>query len=100
MSPSRLAEVLSTETARLYGLWPRKGSVHPGTDADLTLVDPTGNHVVRNADLHSLHPVSAWDGTQLRGRIVASVLGGTVAMRDGKPVGERRGRFVPADHHD
>lgn len=100
LSPARLAEALSTKTAQLYGLWPRKGSVHPGTDADLTLVDPAGSHVVRNEDLHSLHPVSAWDGTQLHGRIVASVMGGTVAMRDGKPVGERRGRFVPANHHD
>ncbi|MGH3098805.1 MAG: dihydroorotase [Streptosporangiales bacterium] len=99
LSPARLGEVLSTKTAQLYGLWPRKGSVHPGTDADLTLVDPAGSHVVRNDDLHSLHPVSAWDGVQLRGRIVASVMGGTVAMRDGKPVGERRGQFVPANHH-
>lgn len=99
LSPARLAEVLSTATARLYGLWPRKGSVHPGTDADLTLVDPTASHEVRNEDLHSLHPVSAWHGTRLRGRIVASVMGATVAMRDGNPVGERRGRFVPANHH-
>jgi dihydroorotase len=98
LSPQRLADVLSGATARLYGLWPRKGTVRPGADADLTLVDPTGEHTVRNERLHALNPASAWDGAQLRGAIVASVLGGRLAMRDGEPVGERSGRFVAADH--
>lgn len=98
LDAARLADIASTGTAKLYGLWPRKGSVLPGTDADLTVVDPRGEHVVRNEDLHALHPASAWDGRQLSGRIVASVLCGELAMRDGAPVGERRGQFVAANH--
>ncbi|MQA02481.1 MAG: amidohydrolase family protein [Streptosporangiales bacterium] len=98
LSAARLAEVASTATAKLYGLWPRKGSVQPGTDADLTIVDPRGDHEVRNEDLHALHPASAWHGRKVHGRIVASVLRGELAMRDGQPVGDHRGRFVPATH--
>lgn len=98
ITPERLASVLSGSTARLYGLWPRKGVIRPGADADLTLVDPSASHTIRNADLHALNKASTWDGFELRGRVVASVLGGRPAMRDGEPVGERRGRFVPADH--
>lgn len=98
ISAKRLAEIASTDTARLYGLWPGKGSLRPGTDADLTIVDPNGEHVVRNEKLHALHPVSAWHGRELAGRVTATVLRGEVAMRDGEPVASRRGRFVPAEH--
>ncbi|MBO9521347.1 MAG: dihydroorotase family protein [Nocardioidaceae bacterium] len=98
ITPQRLASVLSGSTARLYGLWPRKGTLRPGADADLTLVDPEGRTEVTNERMHALNPVTTWDGWTLRGRVVASLLGGTVAMRDGEPVGERRGRFVAASH--
>jgi allantoinase len=98
LSPTRLAEVLSTSTARLYGLWPRKGTILPGADADLTLVDPSGSCHISNDRMHALNSVTTWDGWSLRGRVTASVLGGSVAMKDGEPVGGRRGRFVAASH--
>jgi allantoinase len=98
ITPIRLAEVLSTSTAKLYGLWPRKGALRPGADADLTLVAPHERSRIASDRMHALNPVTAWDGRELRGRVTASVLGGMVAMRDGEPVGERRGRFVAADH--
>jgi dihydroorotase-like cyclic amidohydrolase len=98
MTPERMAEVLSTGTARLYGIWPRKGCLWPGSDADLTLVDPAGSARITNEKMHALNPVTTWDGWELRGRVVASLMAGIVAMRDGEPVGERRGRFVAARH--
>jgi dihydroorotase len=96
LTPGRLAEVLSTSTARLYGLWPRKGAIRPGADADLTLVDPNGNWRVDNDRMHALNPTTTWHGWNLHGRVTASVLRGQVAMRDNEPVGERRGEFVAA----
>ncbi|HET9420950.1 MAG TPA: dihydroorotase family protein [Nocardioides sp.] len=98
ITPERLAEVLSSGTARLYGIWPRKGCLWPGSDADLTLVDPAGTARISNEQMHALNPVTTWDGWELRGRVVASLMAGTVAMRDGEPVGDRRGRFVAARH--
>jgi len=98
LTPVRLADVLSTGTAKLYGLWPRKGAILPGSDADLTLVDPAGEAYVANGRMHALNPVTTWDGWRLRGRVTASVLRGEVSMKDGEPVGERRGRFVAAAH--
>lgn len=96
LSAERLAWALSEGTARLYGLYPRKGVIRPGADADLTLVDPAGETVVRNESLHSKHPLSPWNGARLRGALKASILRGSVVMSDGEPVGEPRGELVRA----
>ncbi len=96
LSAERLAWVLSEGTARLYGLYPRKGAIRPGADADLTLVDPAGETVVSNERLHSKHPLSPWNGARLRGALEASILRGNVVMKDGEPIGEPRGELVRA----
>jgi allantoinase len=90
--------VMSTSTAKLYGLFPRKGVIRPGSDADLTIVDPRGSRVIRNEELVAKQPLSPWNGFTLSGVPSAVVLRGQVAMRDGKPLGEHRGRFVDARH--
>ena len=92
----RLAWVLSEGTARLYGLFPRKGALRPGADADLALVDPDAEWTIDDAHLHSLHPLSPWQGRRGRGLVTLSLLRGSVAMRQGEPVGEPRGRHVPS----
>lgn len=99
-TPERLAEVVSTSTAKLYGLYPRKGTIRPGADADLTIVDPTATRIIRNADLFAKQKFTPWDGTELTGLPVAAVLRGELAMRDGDLVGERRGRFLAAQHRE
>jgi len=97
-TPERLAEVMSTSTAKLYGLYPRKGAILPGSDADLTIVDPSVTWTVRNEELVAKQPTSAWNGFELTGMPTVVVLRGEVAMKDRKPVGEHRGRFVAARH--
>lgn len=94
MSAEELAWVLSEGTARLYGLYPRKGAIQPGSDADLTLIDPTVEWTIDNARLHSKHPLSPWHGSTVRGAPRMSLLRGRVIMRDGEPVGEPRGALV------
>jgi len=94
LSPQQLAFVLSSGTARRFRLHPRKGSLTPGSDADLTLVDPEARWTVRNEQLHSKHPLSPWHGRELVGRPRMTVLGGHVVMRDGEVHEVPRGRFV------
>lgn len=96
LSAHRLADVMSAATARLYGIYPRKGVIQPGADADFTIVDPNGSHIIRNAQLVAKQPMSPWDGAELRGHIAAAVLRGQVAMIDGAPAGDHRGQFVAA----
>jgi allantoinase len=98
LAPERLAWVLSENTARLYGLYPRKGLLEVGADADFSLVDPNGTTLVDQARLHSKQPLSAWHSRSLQGAIRLTVLRGEVVARDGEPVGEPRGRLVRAMH--
>jgi dihydroorotase-like cyclic amidohydrolase len=75
-------------------LHPRKGSLLPGADADLVLVDPEATYELRNEDIKSRAGWSPLAGRTLKGRAVQTLLGGQVVAADGALVGERRGRFV------
>jgi len=97
ISAERLSWILAEGSAKLYGLYPRKGCLQPGSDADVTLVDPHAVRRVANSRLHSKVKVSAWDGAELRGVPIMSILRGKVIMRGGELVGERCGRFVAAE---
>ncbi|HEY3061153.1 MAG TPA: dihydroorotase family protein [Chloroflexota bacterium] len=98
LTPERLSAVLSESTARLYGLYPRKGALEVGSDADFTLVDPAATTIVDVARLHSLHPQTPWQGRPLRGSIRMTILRGEVIARLGELVGEPRGGLVRAAH--
>jgi dihydroorotase len=90
----RLAWLLSEGTARVYGLFPRKGALLPGSDADLALVEPDREWQIDDARLHSKQSLSPWHGLRGRGQVVRSLLRGETVMMDGEPVGTPRGRLV------
>lgn len=81
--------------ARLFGLYPRKGTIAVGSDADLALIDPLRAHTLRLRELHSDCDYSLWDGWQLTGKVTTTVLRGNVLTREGEWVGPLHGgRFV------
>ncbi|MBX6378367.1 MAG: allantoinase AllB [Clostridia bacterium] len=80
--------------ARTWGLYPRKGSLLPGADADLVVVDPQAPGVVRGADLHGRTRATAFEGMGIAVRVVYTVVRGQVVWRDGALDGEPQGRLV------
>lgn len=94
LSPERLSWILSEGAARLYGLFPRKGVIAPGADADLTLVDPQRSREVVNERLHTKQRDSPWRGRTLRASPVRALLRGRTIMEEGEPVGAPAGRFI------
>ena len=90
----RLVEVMSTAPARLYGLYPRKGGIDPGFDADFVLVDPLAQAQIRNADMLSPNRLTPFDGTTITGVPVRTILRGRTIARDGGVAGEPGGRHV------
>jgi dihydropyrimidinase len=81
--------------ARLFGLFPRKGTIAVGSDADLAVINPDAKHTLRLEELHSDCDYSLWDGWSLEGKVHATVLRGSILTQDGKWLGpEHAGRFV------
>ncbi|MCS7178441.1 MAG: dihydropyrimidinase [Anaerolineae bacterium] len=93
---SQLVSLLSANPARIWGLWPRKGALLPGADADLVLYDPQPSGILRAMDLHHLAGYSPYEGMQVQGRVHLVFSRGEIIYREGEFVGRRgRGRFLP-----
>lgn len=95
ISYERVAEAYSEAPARLYGLWPAKGRLAPGADADIILVDPEERWTVAATDIHSKAGWSPFEERTLVGRTVETYSRGVPAMRAGEVVAEPgHGQFV------
>lgn len=82
LSWSRLAELCSTNPARLFGLYGRKGAIAVGFDADVVLIDPEVEWVLRDEDLFYLHKNSPYTGRTFKGRVQQTLVRGTAVYRD------------------
>jgi dihydroorotase (multifunctional complex type) len=90
----QLAWLLSESTARLYKVFPQKGAVVPGSDADFTVVDPSASWLISNDTLHSKTHLSPWHGQEGVGLPVYTVVRGIVVMDHGALIDKPVGRFV------
>ena len=90
----QLVRATSEGPAQTWRLWPRKGAIAIGSDADLTVVDPDARGVIDEAALHGRSSVTPFQGTETHGAPVATIVRGRVVMRDGALVGEPGGRLV------
>jgi dihydroorotase len=99
MTIERLVELGSSAPARLTGLWPRKGVVAPAADADLVVVDLSARSTIRQADVLSKCGWTAWDGREVQGVPVLTLVRGRTVARDGRvidaPGWGRHARPVP-----
>jgi len=97
ISIERVAEVTSYNTARIFGMYPKKGTIQPGSDADLTIVDLDLEQKVTPELLQSYADYTIYDGHLLKGWPVMTIVRGRVVMEggqvDGKALGH--GEFVP-----
>jgi dihydropyrimidinase len=95
MSLERFVAVTSTNAAKILGLYPRKGVIAAGSDADIVIFDPAVRKTLRSADLHG-SDYSAWDGWEVHGWPSMVILRGKVAVEDGQLKGQAGdGRSVP-----
>ncbi|HXV96614.1 MAG TPA: amidohydrolase family protein [Gaiellaceae bacterium] len=96
MSLERFVEVFSANPAKLMGLHPRKGAIAPGSDADLAVWDPAAERTIVLEDLHHESDYSPWEGWDVRGWPVATVLRGQVVVEGGVLLGSPDdGRWLP-----
>jgi dihydropyrimidinase len=87
MSLQRFAAITSTNAAKILGLYPQKGAIAPGSDADLVLIDPNVRKTLSLSDLHADSDYSIWEGFECQGYPVMTILRGNVIVEDGKLLG-------------
>lgn len=95
LSLHRFVDAASTRAAKLFGLYPRKGTIAPGSDADLVIFDPAYRGTISAAAQHTNCDYNGFEGFTVDGRPSVVTVRGKVQVRDGKFVGERgRGRLL------
>lgn len=94
MTLQQYVRASSEGPARAWGLYPRKGAIEVGADADLTILELQRDGVIEAARMHGKNNYSPWEGRRTTGEAVATVVRGQVIMRDGELVGAPRGRMV------
>ena len=98
---TQFARLTATNPARLFGLYPRKGSIAPGFDADLVVWDPGKRVTLSNAMMQHIIDYTPYEGMEVTGWPVATVLRGRVAMRDGVVTAEPgSGQFLARGAYD
>lgn len=98
ISLEKVAEVMSYNPAKIFNLFPRKGTIQVGSDADLCIVDLALSKKVRHEDLLSCSDFSVFDDLTLTGWPVMTMVRGKMVMRDGEIVGSPgHGRFIESE---
>jgi dihydropyrimidinase len=102
ITPERWVEIISTAPAKLFGMYPRKGSITVGADADIVVYDPNRKHTISAATHHMDVDYSCYEGREVQGGSDVVMSRGTVIVRDGTFTGRKgHGRFIkraPADY--
>jgi dihydropyrimidinase len=95
LSLKQLVTLTSANPARLFGLYPQKGVIAGGSDADLVIFDPGKKVTLRAEDLQSRCNWSPYEGWKLTGYPILTIARGAIVAENGKPVAHRlRGRFL------
>ena len=95
ISLARWVEVASTTPARMFGLYPRKGTIQPGSDADIVIYDPRARQVLSAATHHMNVDYSAYEGMEITGRVETVLSRGRVVIDAGEYHGvPGHGRFT------
>jgi len=91
----RWVEIISTAPARMFGMYPRKGAIAVGSDADLVVYDPGATRTISAKTHHMDVDYSCYEGRQVRGRSDVVISRGAVIVRNGEFTGSKgHGRFV------
>lgn len=96
ISLAHLVRRLSENPARILGIFPRKGILLPGSDADLVVVDPERERVLSNDGLYTKVQWSPYAGWKVKGAPLLTMVRGKIVAQEGKVVGNAgHGRFIP-----
>jgi dihydropyrimidinase len=95
IKPSKLVQLLSENPAKIFGLYPEKGMIQKGSDADLVIFDPNDAYTIKHENQHSGAPYTLYEGRRCLGKPVLTMQRGKILVEDGEMKGKpAEGRFL------
>lgn len=95
ISLNKYVEVSSTNAAKIFGMFPRKGTIAPGSDADIVIFDPGETHTLSVNTHHMNVDYSAYEGWEITGKVKTVILRGQIAIDNGKCLAQKGyGKFI------
>jgi allantoinase len=88
ISLERMVSILSENPARIYGLYPRKGAIQIGSDADITIVDPARETILEARKMQTSCGWIPYEGWKLKGRVISTIVRGNMVMDRGQILGK------------
>ncbi len=89
ISLNKFVDVTATQPAKIFGLYPKKGAIAVGSDADLVIFDPGAEEVLSAKTHHMNCDYSAYEGMRVKGRVNTTILRGAVVLDEGEFKAER-----------
>jgi dihydropyrimidinase len=95
ISWNKFVELTSTNAAKIFGMFPRKGTIAVGSDADIVIYDPTEKQTLSASTHHMNCDYSGYEGWEITGKCKTTILRGKVAIQDGEVRVEKGyGQFI------
>lgn len=94
ISLATMCKVLSENPAKLYGMFPRKGVIAPGADADIVVYDPQADHILRAEDMVSRAGYTPYESFVTHGSVSQVWLRGKLMVENGHVIGEQEGQYI------
>ena len=94
ISLATMCKVLSENPSKLYGMFPRKGVIAPGADADIVVYDPQADHILRAEDMVSRAGYTPYEGFVTHGSVSQVWLRGKLMVENGHVIGEQEGQYI------
>ncbi|WP_101473734.1 dihydropyrimidinase [Fusobacterium sp.] len=92
---NKFVELVSTNPAKIFGMYPKKGAIQIGSDADLVVIDPKLKKIITAKELHENVDYTPFEGIEIVGCPVMTISQGEVIVENNKFVGEKgRGKFI------
>lgn len=96
ISLERMVEAMCANPAKIQGLYPSKGTLKVGSDADLVVLDPEAHSEIKAKNLHTRSDYTAYEGWKLKGKVVMTMVRGQVMLQEGTlQQSPAYGRFLP-----
>ena len=94
--PSKLVQLFSENPAKIFGLYPKKGTIQKGSDADLVIFDPKVAYTIKHENQHSGAPYTLYEGRKCLGKPILTMLRGKILVENGEMKGKPGdGKFIP-----